>query len=137
MIETAKELDIPIVISHDLFQKIDNKFQVRFVDFKNFVLDDYYSYPNIADKSQIHAPRKVYELGESINNEADEWMYELNAKEKNEQWNIYNEATQEYFNENFNNAATLLSKYLQNNASDKVAIHLKKNCEKRMNFADL
>ncbi|EFC38928.1 predicted protein [Naegleria gruberi] len=72
MIETAKELDVPILISDDLNEKVDNLFQTRYVDTKEMVIDQYYTSP-VSD-SNLFSMRRVYELGESSQIAQDEWM---------------------------------------------------------------
>ncbi|EFC46793.1 predicted protein [Naegleria gruberi] len=135
----AKELDIPILITEDLYEKVENKFQVRYVDTVQLVNDQHFSNPYFTThtRSRLYDSMKVFELGEINTVSQDEWMYELDAKEKKKnRWKKYNDACFFFFASRYAEASNMLEEYLDELISptgkqDIVALKLLDKCKDR------
>nr|CAG4717226.1 unnamed protein product [Naegleria fowleri] len=130
LIEVAHRLEISIVFPERIYQKASEMYQTRFVDLKELVDDSFLSpscflnsssclspeeasEPNIVLRSQLFTKEAIYELGESNQVENDqEWMYELNHKQKLLKWKKYQEACVAFFSDQYEQALTLFEEFL-------------------------
>ncbi|KAG2383116.1 hypothetical protein C9374_004453 [Naegleria lovaniensis] len=132
LVEVAHRLDLSIVFPERIYQKASELYQTRFVDLKELVDDSFLSpscflnsssclsppeeeisEPNMALRSQLFTKEAIYELGESNQIENDqEWMYELNHKQKLLKWKKYQEACVAFFSEQYDKALTLFEEFL-------------------------
>ncbi|KAG2393184.1 hypothetical protein C9374_009761 [Naegleria lovaniensis] len=136
MLETAKRLDLEIVMSERVSIQID-QFMMRYVDTQEMIDDSAYTSPLFMDE-QTHASSKVstkiYELGESTAVKEDEWMYELADQEKKGRWALYNKACDYYFQGEYGEAISHFEAFLHKHSSsgttaaDKPAQYLLGRC---------
>ncbi|KAG2388164.1 hypothetical protein C9374_001014 [Naegleria lovaniensis] len=128
MIQIANRLNIQIIISQQIEHHCSEKYQMRFIQFQDLLIDNYYAscpfdqnginksgenaqQPSISQQqipqnshntfSYLFESCKLFEVGDNNTSEMDEWMYELESKEKkNQRWYYYNLAIKNYFVEN-------------------------------------
>ncbi|KAG2388153.1 hypothetical protein C9374_001003 [Naegleria lovaniensis] len=129
MIQIANRLNIPIIISQQIEHHCSEKYQMRFIQFQDLFIDNYYAsccpfdqnginkggenaqQPSISQQqtpqnshntsTYLFESCKLFEVGDNNSSEMDEWMYELESKEKkNQRWYYYNLAIKNYFVKN-------------------------------------
>ncbi|KAF0980631.1 hypothetical protein FDP41_013114 [Naegleria fowleri] len=135
MLETAKRLDLEIVMSERVSTQID-QFMMRYVDTRDMIDDSAYTSPLFMDDQTLtnKTATKIFELGESTAVKEDEWMYELQEQEKKGRWTLYNKACDYYFQGEYAEAITHFEAFLHKpnssgtNTVDKPAQHLLNRC---------
>jgi class 3 adenylate cyclase len=67
----------------------------------------------------------AYELADEVKNEADEWMYEMQHKEKSNRFEVFIQAFSLYQNRDLNNALKFLNQFMESNPLDMPSQKLK------------
>jgi hypothetical protein len=111
------QYDVSILISGETKSSVESYFLTRLV--VNV------KYPKIGNVISL------YQLGEQIENTSDEWMYELEQKQKMGVWDQYNEACKHLLNNNFTGAELLFLEFQKNNKGDKVVKKMIEYCMKK------
>ncbi|KAL9642403.1 hypothetical protein ABK040_014246 [Willaertia magna] len=109
LIEFGKRLNVPLLITDPLFEKIKTLHNVRLIGFQDI------PYLGQVNNNELNFKElnKVYQLGEPKKVEMDEWMYELQKIEKLSSWKTYNEACNYLLNYQFSEALELFNQYLE------------------------
>ncbi|EFC46301.1 predicted protein [Naegleria gruberi] len=128
MLDVASKLNLNIVLSDRVFANLEEHYQMRYVYTKELIPDSHYSSPFIQHKENERAPIEpthIYELGESLHIGMDEWMYELQEKEKKAKWTKYNQACKLFFSNQFEEAKELFKEYheLNNDVAAELLMH--------------
>ncbi|EFC48686.1 predicted protein [Naegleria gruberi] len=129
MLDVASKLNLNIVLSDRVFANLEEHYQMRYVYTKELIPDSHYSSPFIQHKENERAqiePTHIYELGESLNVGMDEWMYELQEKEKKAKWTKYNQACKLFFSNQFEEARELFREFHEQNNDVAAELMIKK-----------
>ncbi|EFC42748.1 predicted protein [Naegleria gruberi] len=117
LLETAIRLDISILFASELKSKVDTKYQFRYIETKQLLADNVFTVPDRYKQSNIFKEDSLYELGLCNQVNMDEWMYELEEKEKKDKWKFYNQACEYYFDKEYDTALERIDEYLKNSAN--------------------
>ncbi|KAG2382618.1 hypothetical protein C9374_005198 [Naegleria lovaniensis] len=132
MMEVAKKLNVNIVCSESVKRVCEKSFCMRYVDTQNLTDDSYVaSYGNIGEDLSKLIPQTathIYQLGQVLQVNQDEWMYELFEKEKMNEWNTYNQACQLYFERNYAQALEMFQEFSAKNSQDKPTEQMIQRC---------
>ena len=133
MLETTKRLGLSVVITERLQKAIKGSFNTRLVDEKSLLHEEVYTSPILSDinGNNEYEEMRIYELGENIaNNMMDEWMYELQEKERKERWNVYNQASSYYIQGEYESAIDRYRQFQIKNENDRAVEEMIARCEK-------
>ncbi|KAL9648841.1 hypothetical protein ABK040_003772 [Willaertia magna] len=119
MLKKNSEYGISITISEKLQNVITDKYSSRRIENIKFC----------NNKGQFE-DLFVFELGESLHVDMDEWMYEMEKKESKNKWNDYNAGYQLYLDGNYQEALKKFEEYLQRDPYDKICTKMIELCNK-------
>ncbi len=111
-VTTAREWNISAVCCSNVTQSIENSFMTR--PFTSLLRD-----PSFV----------MFEIGQMKAVKADEWMYEMEEKEKHNKWSPCIQAFDHMRQRNWTEASKLLTAYLENEPGDAVAQQMLSRCE--------
>ncbi|KAG2386768.1 hypothetical protein C9374_002512 [Naegleria lovaniensis] len=142
LLKHAFKLNISIVASDVIHDKCSKSFQMRYVGTRKLYPPEFTNPPSLVkfkSNSSMNdklMKTKLYEIGESNNNDIqDEWMYELQHKERKEKWKTYHVAVNHYMEKQYDQAIQHFEEYLHGAASphqeDACAVYLLKKCYKK------
>ncbi|KAF0975662.1 hypothetical protein FDP41_004989 [Naegleria fowleri] len=150
LLKHALKLNITIIASDLIHDRCSRDFQMRYVGTKKIYPPEFSNSPLVvkckdsSSSSNSHHTSSIsllktnlYEIGESNNNDIqDEWMYELQHKERKEKWKSYNVAVNHFLEKQYDQAIQYFEEYLHGVASsspqeDACAVYLLKKCYKK------
>ncbi|KAF0973029.1 hypothetical protein FDP41_008693 [Naegleria fowleri] len=134
MVKKAHQLDISIIVSEGIQHKTHCQYHSRYVGDIHLVSDHEYSSMHLGRSENI--PQKLYEIGDSTNQEADEWMYELENQKKKQKWQKYNQACQLLFEKQYHSALNLFLEFSnENQGNDKPCLEMIELCQHHIHKA--
>lgn len=92
LLKQATKLNIPSIVTQEIYEKTNNVYCYRFVGIKkllNHHETDTYMQCTIQQDHILHTPNRLYQLGETVSDkvEDEEWMYSLSKQNvKNDRW---------------------------------------------------
>ena len=128
MVKKAHQLDISIIVTEGIQHKIDSLYHSRIVGELHLISDHDYSSMYLESSEQL--AQKLYEIGESTDQEAGEWMYELENQKKKQKWQKHNHACQLMSEKQFHSALTLFLEFNnENQGKDKPCLEMIERCK--------
>ncbi|KAL9645173.1 hypothetical protein ABK040_002375 [Willaertia magna] len=114
MINLGHKLNIPITITENLAEVCQLNFNSRLIGFVDFAAGSDF----LNENKCIYKLIKVFQLGESKNVEMNEWMYELDQKEKLGVWSNYNAGVKAFLESRFVEALVLFENFASANKTE-------------------
>ncbi|EFC43585.1 predicted protein [Naegleria gruberi] len=127
LVNIAKQFNLGVLVTEDIHSACVTNFTMRYIENVDLAVDVRRARNNFAEPLKQKST-KLYEVGESTAVNIDEWMYELQEKEKKERWLNYNRATLSFFEKDYNEAITLMDEFLKKFPDDLPALHFKAKC---------
>ena len=135
LLQIAYNLDVLVVVSDKFYNSSSTDYQMRYIATQRIVSDSFYTWEQRAtEPNQTHNIR-VYELGEDNHVGMDEWMYELEQKERKNTWTKYRQACKLFFDGKYEDALVLFEDFNtnfkgKNLKDDRPSLEMIKSCRK-------
>ncbi|EFC40623.1 adenylate/guanylate cyclase [Naegleria gruberi] len=135
MLQLTKYYNLEILISSEVHKAVEILYHTRFIaEIQSLMVDEYssllpHSSELLENDLTLKFEQKVYELGDSTQHAADEWLYELREQERKQKWKIYNEACSLFFKNDIEKALTLFETFKRDNPEDIVVKQMVSHCK--------
>ena len=130
----SQSMNVQIILSDSIYKKVSSKFETRCIGKVDWLSgkNEFSLFPSIDQTNEPPHLTHVHELGNSLTIQMDEWLYELEQKEKSSKWKVYNAAIDCFEKNEFEKAKQFFEEFLSKNPQDIPTLHMIRECDLKL-----